>query len=343
MAAFEILIGLTVLVVGISAVVIGFRSGWFGEAGQDAREEKEELSQRDRRDRYSVPLRRRVNAWPLPLRVFAVFAALLAAAFAFMSYQLTRTGTGPTAYLTVETYVVLAGSATFILGVAVRAWSDGRVKQLTVMFEDEDGGGHVRKIPFMASETTVSGGSEILKACHQNRRFGLFWRYQLVGDRRELRGKGKLPEDRLEIEVPDHAIDHDDGVLVETSPEGDRVIEGPDEPDKTFSSPNNLSYERSQQMRRENNQLKIRNDAVEAENAELNRQMNRLYEKIADREHMEREDFKRDILELMQPFMGMQGPGGAAGGGQPAVEGGDEGGEGPGNGTGAAGNGGVQR
>ena len=318
MVAVQVLISVVVVVVILSAVLLAFKQGWFrDDRGEHQALEKEELSARDRRDEYSVPLRRRMHAWPLPLRIAAISAVLLFCAFAFMSYQLVRGGASPGAYFTLETYIVAASVLGVLGGITVQRWSDGRVDWLTVLFETEDGGGVVRRIPFMPSETTVSGGSRIIQVCRQNRVLGLFWRFERVADRRELRGAGKLPGDRVEVEVPDHAIEHDAGVVVETSPEGDRVIEGPANPDKTFSSPNQLSYEKSQQMRRENTQIKIRNEAIEAENAELTRQMNRLYEKIEGREHMEREDFKKDVMELLGPLMNMGGP---QAGGAPAME-----------------------
>lgn len=318
----QVLIALVVLVVFISVILVAFKSGWFSGDSRDSREDKEELSTRDRRDEFRVPLRRRMHAWPLPLRIAAGVAVLLAIAFTFMSYQLTRTGsTG--ALLTTETYMVSFAVVGVIGGIWLQRWSDGRVEWLTIMFEDEDGGGTIVEEPYMPSETSVSNGSRIVQVCRDNRVLGLFWRFKQVADERKLRGKGKLPGDRLEVEIPSHAIEHDDGLVIETSPEGDRVIEGPANPDVTYGSPNNLSYERSQQMRRENTQIKIKNKRIEAENTELSRSLDRLYTKIENAEHMERDDFKADVMELLGPLMGMQQPGPGA---QPPVEGGEQGG-----------------
>lgn len=300
----EVVLAVAVIAIFVGAVAVALRNGWFSNDRPGQGAQKDELAASSRREEFTVPFRRRIRTWPLPIRVFVVVCAGLAVLFAVLSYQMVRVGASPTTYLTVESYLLIIGVVAFVAGVRARAWSDNRVGWLTVMYDKEDGGGTVERIPFMAARESIVDGSRIVQTCRDNRVIGLFWRYELVGDRRELRGKNKLPEDVVEIQLPEHAVDAPDGYAVQTSPDGDRVIPGPDNPDKTYGSPNQLSYERAQAMRRENSQIKIRNQAIEARNAELERQIDRMHQKIQNRQYQEREDFKEDIESLLLPLMG---------------------------------------
>ncbi|ELZ14416.1 hypothetical protein C478_07322 [Natrinema thermotolerans DSM 11552] len=307
-----------IVIVGVS-VYAAARWGVFrpNDTNEQSGEERHELSVQDRRKQFRIPLRGRYKAYPLPYRLALTAILGLVGLFVFLTHQMLRVGADPTSYLTVETYIVGAAFGGIIAGVRVKQWSDRRVQWLTVIYDDEVGDEVVERIPYMDSRTSVSDGQPIIKECHKQRFLGLFWRFRQIAERRELRGARKIPEDVIEHQIPEHAVTVPSGYVVQTSPDGDRVIEGPGNPEITYKSQNQLSNERAQQIRRKNNQLQTRMDATQAENAELQRELDRMYEKVQNREYNEREDFKQDWLTVLNSAQGIAGgPAPGAGGGQ---------------------------
>ena len=285
-----------VVIIG-GVVAVGFSQGWFTNDKEDQREEKEELSTSQKRDEYQVPIRRKHNAWPLPLKLLIMSVVALFAGLAYLVYDTTQTGAPLTASFGTEIYVVIATIVGLIGGVRLRAWSDNRVDWETVVYDTNDGVGRMERIPYL--EETVVNGSRVVKVAQKDRILGLFWRFKLVAQRKDLRGAGKIPEDPIEHEIPDHGSRTDDGMMIQTSPDGDKIIEGPTNADVTYRSKDVLSTQEASRMKTEKRQIQIENDSLNALIATLQKQIQKLRTVVENNEHRDREDLKEDQISKL--------------------------------------------
>jgi hypothetical protein len=171
------------------------------------------------------------------------------------------------------------------------------------MYEREGERPRCERVPFMADSREFRDGDAIVKEVANSRLFGLVWRYRQVAERRGLRHSESLPEDVVEHMLPEHAWETPDGnVIIRTHSEGDQVLTGATEPDKTYSSPRQLSREEAIRLREERRRINAELANVKATNAQLMRQIRTLRKQLKNEEYNEREDLIKDLGELLEQF-----------------------------------------
>jgi hypothetical protein len=225
-----------------------------------------------------------------------------------------RTGAPASSFLTREWQFATVAVVGVVGGVWVARWFDGRRSTLWVEYESQGSEPTVEEIPFMKNSIESRNGDKIVKELGKGRLFGLFSRYRQVGERRELRGNNSLPSDRIQHRVPPHATELPNGdIEVETRPDGDVVLGGGAEADKTYRSQNEMSREEAIRIRNRMQMLQTKSKARKAKVAELHSQVNKLEKAIENEEYRQREDLINDLNEMMEafkPFMDSQGFGG---------------------------------
>lgn len=291
------------LLVGLAGLMWLVKRGTFepNATNTDTGEEREEMRARDRAEDFSVPLRRRVKALPGPARILILVMGALVVGFAALTYQILQAGKPLTQVVDVRIAAASLAVIGLAGGVRLERWLQSRVRYAYVFFEREGGAPDSEAVPFMADSREFRDGDEIVKEVSNSRLFGLVWRYRQVAERRGLRESESLPEDIVEHMVPDHAWECPDGnVVIRTHRSGDKVLTGAAEPDKTYSSPRQLSREESIKLREQRRRVNAELKNVKATNAELMRQIRKLRKKIKTEEYTERSDLLDDLDTLLE-------------------------------------------
>lgn len=298
--------------VGVVAIAIYLaKRGLFDPSEED--ESRDELRERQSREDWSIPARKRVKALPGPLRVLLVGMVVVTVIVSYGLYQYFRTGAPADSFLTTEVQFGAVAFVGVVLGIGLARWFDKRRRSLWVAYEGEGEEPQVGEIPVMTDDQEVRDGRQVVKELARNRLLGLFNRYRQVGERRELRSNQSLPSDRVEHLVPDHSINLPSGdFFVETQSEGDKVLSGGSSADLTYRSQNQMSYEESVTLRERMSRLRSRMRAVKATNAQLMDDIKKLRKEIENREYQEREALVEEIDEIltaMGPALQMANPG----------------------------------
>jgi hypothetical protein len=299
-----ILVGALVLG-GVGLVVWLVKRGTFepDATNTDAGEERQELATRQRADDWTVPLRRRYKALPGPARTLVAVMVLLVIALAALMYQILQSGQPLTQAVDYRVAAGLIGLVGVVGGIRMERWFRARVRYAYIMYEREGERPRCERVPFMADSREFRDGDAIVKEVASSRLFGLVWRYRQVAERRGLRNSESLPEDVVEHMLPEHAWETPDGnVIIRTHSEGDQVLTGATEPDKTYSSPRQLSREEAIRLREERKRINAELTNTKATNAQLMRQIRTLRKQLKNEEYNEREDLIEDLGELLEQF-----------------------------------------
>lgn len=304
MAGAATIAGILSALVFAAAVIYAVRSGGLLSGSEDPNQDvgRDELAVTERRDEWEVPMLKRYKAWPASYRIAVAVIAGFFLLWVVGTYQLLKGGTTIGGFESPYAYAA-AGAVVGGVGlVRLKKWSDDQVRSLDIIYEEADGDRRVEEIKYKSgSERVTPDGTRVVKEVVDNRIAGLFWRYKQIAQRRELRGHRKLPEDVVEIGIPDHAVQVPSGYVVRSSSDGKRIVDGPASIDLTVGSPEQMSYPRAMEIRRENRQLRVRAEARSSEAAELQRQLTTLQTKVQNQEYREREDLIDDIKSLSEP------------------------------------------
>jgi hypothetical protein len=293
------------LLAGVGLVIWLVKRGTFepDATNTESGQERAELTAREQSGDWTVPLRRRYKALPGPARLFVGLMLVLVIGFAALMYQILQSGRPLGAVVDVRIAAASIGVLGIVAGVRLEQWARDRVRYAYVFYEREGSEPAAERVPFMATSREFRDGSEIVKEVAGSRLFGLVWRYRQVAERRGLRESESLPEDIVEHMLPEHAWETPDGnVVIRTHAEGDKVLTGATEPDKTYSSPRQLSREEAIKLREERRRINAELSNVKATNAELMRQIRQLRKRIKNEEYHERQDLITDLGELLEQF-----------------------------------------
>lgn len=291
------------LLAGVGLVVWIVKRGTFEQANTQSSEERSELSARNRAEDWTVPLRRRYKALPGPARFLVGVLVLLVVAFSALMYHILQSGKPLGQVVDVRLAAASIGVIGVVGGIRLERSLRDRARYAYVFYERDNGDPDCERIPFMSRSREFRDGTEIVKEVSNSRLFGLVWRYRQVAERRGLRETDSLPEDIVEHMLPAHAWECPDGnIVIRTHAKGDKVLSGPTEPDKTYSSPRQLSREESIKQREERKRLQAELDNIKATNAQLMRQIRTLRKSIKNEEYHEREDLIDDLGQLLEQF-----------------------------------------
>lgn len=284
----------------------------------DDDESRDELRARQDSEDWTIPLRKRYKALPGPARILIIALTATAIAAAYALVQFFRTGAPADSFLNREVQYAIVGVVGVVGGIYVTRWFDRRAARVFVAYDSEDED-EVESIPYMKDSTRVRNGEKVIKELSKGRLLGLWWRYRQVGERRELRESNQsLPEDLIEHQIPRHAIELPTGdYVVSTRADGDIVLSGGANPDKSYQSKNQMSYEESVRLRERYRRMRTRLRAAEATKAELSNEVKRLRKMIENREYREREDLINDLDKVLSSFEGILEPAASTNGYRP--------------------------
>lgn len=305
MSALLVVAGAVIAVGSAGLVILANKRGWFqpSSLNEDTETGTDEIAEEATRQDFHIPLRGRLSAWSRPAKVFFVAVGGLSLLALFAGYQLLKTGATAESYLTREVQFGLVAVVGVGSGIYVQRWFDGQIGRIHAYYERKGQDPVVDSIKYAANRVRWKNGSAIAPVLDDNRLFGLFPRFKLIGEDRELRGTNKPLDDVIQRQIPDHAIESGDGetIIVPTKEDGDEILRGPTSPaDRTWSSPNSLSDERATQYREETRRLRIESNATKATNAELYSLIRKMRKKIDNKEYREYQDFKSDFEDLAE-------------------------------------------
>lgn len=287
-----------VLAVVLSLIWLAKKGTFEPESNEDSPQEREDLEESVGSQDFRIPMRRRVSSWSLPYKIFVGSIALLFISIAVASYQMMKTGSPAQQYLTAEVRYGLVAVMGIAGGVRLKSWFDQQIGELIIRYERSGQENIVEKVPFARDRVSRRNGNQTIQEIATSRMAGLFWRYRQVGEDRRLRGEDKPLGDIIQHQIPDHAdeLPDGDGFVVSTREGGDQILSGAtSRADITYGSPNSLSDERATQLREQKRRKEAELSAVQATNAELNRQIRKMRKKIKNEEYEDREGLMEDF------------------------------------------------
>lgn len=305
-ALTQIAVGAGVVVLVVGAIIWLAKRGTFEPeaTNEESQREREELAESVSATDYHIPFRKRVSSWSGPMKVFVASLGLLAMVGGAIVYQIMRTGSPANQYLTREVQFALVGVIGVAGGVHLKSWFDDQLGYVDVTYERAGAENLVERIPYAKTSERRDGTIKVQEVA-PTRLFGLFWRYRQVGEDRRLRGADKPLDDVITLQIPDHGEERPDGsgFHVTTSENGDRVLAGATATaDLTFGSPNNLSDERSIQLREKNKRKEAELRAVQSTNAQLQQEVRKLRKKVENEEYDDRAALMEDFGNFAEMF-----------------------------------------
>jgi len=295
----EVAIGALVVLSIVGTLIALAQKGYFepDSTNEATQEEREELQESVGSEDFRIPYRRRVKSWSTPYKVFVGSLVLLTLGAGVATYQVMKTGSPAQQFVTSEVRLGLVAIVGIGGGVWLKSWFDSQVGYLDVVYERAGQQNILERIPYARTRVRRRNGEETVPEIADNRLLGLFWRYRQVGEDRRLRGKDKPLDDVITHKVPPHGEERPDGdgFVVTTTKEGDQILEGSSTADVTYSSPNNLSRERSIQIKEQRRRKDAELRAVKATNAELTQQVRKMRKKIENEEYKDRTELLDDF------------------------------------------------
>lgn len=310
-AAFgEIMLAVIAVVLLVGGMIWLAKRGYFEpDVNEDTAGEREEFAESVGEQDFRIPFRRRVGAWSAPMKVFVGSLVLLGIAAAFATYQVLKTGSPASQYLTREVRYGVVGIAGIGGGVHLKRWFDDQLAHVDVEYERAGQENIVERIPYVKNQVRRLEAATVVPVVAKNRLFGLFWRYRQVGEDRRLRSTDKPLDDIKHVKIPDHASERPDGsgFHVTTREDGDQVLKGATTTaDLTFSSPHSLSDERAVEIREKLSRKDAELRSVKATNAELYTQIRKLRKAIKNDEYEDRTQLMDDLDQFSRMLSTMR-------------------------------------
>lgn len=302
----DVAVGFAVVVLVVGALIwLGKRGHFEPDVNEATAEEREELTDSATAEDFRIPFRRKVSSWSLPYKVFAGSLALLVVLGGIAVYQMMKTGSPSSRWITTEVRYGIVAVAGIAGGVRLRSWFDNQIGKLTVIYERAGQDNLVEQIPFAQKGVRRRNGAVTLPEIAEDRLLGLFWRFRQVGEDRRLRGGDKPLDDIITHQLPDHGeeLPGDAGYLVSTREGGDTILSGATSTaDVTYGSPNSLSDERATQLREQKRRKEAELNGIKATNAELYKQVSKMRKKIENEEYQDRTDLIEDFGEFAEMY-----------------------------------------
>lgn len=303
----DVAVGVVVVVAIVGTLIWLGKKGFFepDTTNEESQSEREEMADSAAAQDFRIPFRKRVGAWSLPYKVFALMLALLALGSGVAAYQVMKTGSPLQQYLTREVRYGLVASVGIVGGVALKAWFDGQIGELYITYERAAEENLTEKVEYAKKGVRRRNGVITVPEISESRLLGLFWRYRQVGEDRRLRGEDKPLDDVITHQIPRHGdeLPDGDGFSVLTRENGDQILQGATSTaDVTYSSPNSLSDERATTIREQKRRKEAELSAVQATNAELHQQIKKMRKKIENEEYQDRSDLIEDFSDFAEMY-----------------------------------------
>lgn len=309
-----IMLGVIAVVILVGGMVWLAKKGYFEpDTNEGSLEERDELAEQVGEQDFRIPLRRRVKAWSLPMKVFVGSLALFVLAAAFATYRVMKTGSPADRYLTWEVQLGIVAAVAIAGGVHLERRFDEQIATVDVEYERTGQPNTTERFHYARNRARTVDGDTVVPVIADTRLLGLFHRYRQVGEERRLRGADKPLDDIFTIKVPPHATEKPGGgyhVTTKASESDDRagdvVLKGATaSADLTFSSPNSLSDERAVEIREKINRKDAQLQAIKATNAQLQQELRKLRKAIENDEY----EAEEDVLDKLERFSDMMNSG----------------------------------
>lgn len=302
MSASTIALGVLAVILTVGGITWLARSGRLepDSTNEESLEERDEMH--SHRESFDIPVRKRIGSWSGPMKVFVLALGAFGVLVAATGYFALKTGSPVKTYVPEWAYMVAVGLFGVGAGVRLKNKFDEEIGRLNVVYERTDGAPKTEQVLFAKDRVgSLEGNPKVPEIA--GRWLGLFPRYRMIGEHRELRGGQKPLNDILEHAVPDHGVELPNGdYVVTTREEGEVYMKGAtSRADITYRSTNSLSDERAQELRAKNSQMEARVKTLSALNSDLDSQLNKM------RKRLENEDYKtrQDLMEDFQQFSDM--------------------------------------
>ena len=301
-----VLIGAVVVVV---LLVLGYlidRLGVFEDSRAATGAERVDRSEDGPETRPRIPVRDKPRQLPFELKVLSFCVMAIVGVIGFYAYQFLKNGSPAEFQYTTQAQYAAVAVLAMGAGIAYRGRKDSDVGEVHLINESENGEvDSERTIYFrLSAAEPQDDGRLLIKELRDERLFGLFRRYKLVGHDRKLRADRPLG-DIITHEIHPDAVELDDGKWVMRT-QGQIVVDGgTNKPaDYRYHPPMRLPYEKmvkqQEQMRKKDIQMK----SLRAQLAEAHGQLDDLMRILENGEYRQREELKddlRDIKELVGP------------------------------------------
>lgn len=286
------------------------------DVGEDGDDSPLPDAARDNSRTFNVPMRSRVAAWSIHMKVFFALLTVTMLLVLWVGYQLMRTGSASRFVSPPVIYIActLVGAG---FGVYATRWFDDQIGFIFPIYANDEGPPRAEAIPYVKESLRNTNGMRKVTEIARNRFLGLFWRIRLRGEDHRLRQSDKPLNEGLTREIPEHGAEIDgglvDGFVVPTQKDGDKVYKGAEsQADITWRTRDAMSVEATAKWQKRYHRATQKLGAVKADNAQLHRQLKRMQKKLENEEYETREALRNDfkeILGMVVPAAGSIDPG----------------------------------
>ncbi|ELZ40647.1 hypothetical protein C471_07686 [Halorubrum saccharovorum DSM 1137] len=248
----------------------------------------------------------RAKSWTRARKMLYGSAAAAAVLLSGGAWRVMQTGAPTSTLLSPEAGMVTIGVTGVVLGIRFHASQNDSTNPLYVQNEQPGGDDVVRKIPHPESEVTVRDGRPVVPELTPNPILGVFHRFKLLAEDRNLRSTRKPGSDRVEHMVPDHAVELPDGgwfvrTWASASDSGETILGSPSAPaDYTYSSPRSMSYAESTGQREEIRRMRIENRELRKTAAKAESELRSWRQTVLNEEFRNKEEMKEEFGEFTE-------------------------------------------
>ncbi|ADB63922.1 hypothetical protein Htur_5034 (plasmid) [Haloterrigena turkmenica DSM 5511] len=294
-----VLIGVVAIAV---LLVLGYlieRWGVFEDSRAATGAERVDRSANGPETRPRIPVRDKPRQLPTELKIISFCLIGICAIVAFYTYQFLKNGSPAEFQYTAQlqfAVIALIGVGT---GVAYRGHKDSHVGEIHVINESKNGDvNSEHTILYEKSSAETTNGKMLIKELRDERLFGLFRRYKLVGHDRNLRSDRPLG-DIITHEIHSDAVELEDGKWVMRTQGRITVDGGTNNPaDYRYHPPVRLPYEKMVKQQEQMRKKDIRMDSLRAQLAEAHSQIGDLVRVLENGEYRQREELKDDLRDI---------------------------------------------
>ncbi|WP_226043404.1 hypothetical protein [Natrinema sp. DC36] len=301
-----VLIGGVVIAVVLAIGFLIERWGVFEDSQAATGTDRVDRSELGPETRPRIPVRDKPRQLPFELKVISFCVVAITAIIGFYAYQFLKNGSPSEFQYTTQLQYAVTALLAMGAGVAYRGHKDSHVGQIHVVNESENGEIDSERTIFydMNAVEPQDDGRMLVKELRDERLFGLFRRYKLVGHDRKLRSDRPLG-DIITHEIHADAVHLEDGKYVMRT-QGQMVVNGGTDKaaDYRYHPPMRLPYEKMVKQQEQMRKLRIDMKSLRAEKADAHNRLDDLIRIIENGEYREYDRVMNkieDAKELVAP------------------------------------------
>ena len=281
-----------IVVVGIAILAaVYWMQSTLREEFEDATDYVDSEEETTQKGGVSIPITARASGLSGTAKLLFASLGGIILIIGVFAFQTIRTGS-PAEMLFAD-QLITGGTVLFgaVLGIIAVNWSQQAEGTLYNVYETESGDVRTEEVPVNVSGMRANDeGQPVVTEYANTRVAGLFRRVRHVGEDATLAGTHRAPGKPVTHQIPDHAVEVDDGVWVNRTEQRRRTDSPDTEADYIYASPVELSYDRYMDLKEAKRRMDTRMKSLESTVSVLEKELEKLTQRLKSGQYKEEDE-----------------------------------------------------